>query len=81
MLNGIQTHDLCDTGVVFYQLSYHANWDLAMLWAHNDYSKRGQPPFALIAQLAERRTVMGSDPIQPEFFLGLNFTTAFKAVW
>ena len=25
---GIRTHDLCDTGAVFYQLSYPANWEL-----------------------------------------------------
>ena len=24
-LNGIRTHDLCDTGAVLYQLSYQAN--------------------------------------------------------
>ena len=24
-MNGIRTHDLCDTGVVLYQLSYQAN--------------------------------------------------------
>ena len=29
-LNGIQTHDLCDTGVVLYQLSYQSNWELIM---------------------------------------------------
>jgi len=28
---GIQTHDLCDTGAVLYQLSYQANWELATL--------------------------------------------------
>ena len=27
-LNGIQTHDLCNTGAVLYQLSYHANGEL-----------------------------------------------------
>ena len=30
--NGIRIHDLCDTGVVLYQLSYQANWKLATLW-------------------------------------------------
>ena len=34
-LNGIQTHDLCNTGAVHYQLSYHANWELVMLWVCN----------------------------------------------
>ena len=29
-LNGIRTHDLCDTGAVLYQLSYQANWGLIM---------------------------------------------------
>jgi len=28
-LNGIQTHDLCDTSSVVWQLSYKANWGLA----------------------------------------------------
>ena len=28
-LNGIRTHDLCDAGVVLYQLSYQANWGLS----------------------------------------------------
>ena len=26
-LRGILTHDLCDTGVVLYKLSYQANWE------------------------------------------------------
>ena len=30
-LNGIRTHDLCDTGAVVCQLSYQANWELVML--------------------------------------------------
>ena len=34
-LNGIRTHDLCDTGAVLYQLSYQANWELAILWVRN----------------------------------------------
>ena len=32
---GIHTHDLCDTGAVFYQLSYQTNWELATLWVPN----------------------------------------------
>ena len=28
-LNGIRTHDLCDTGAVLYQVSYQANWELS----------------------------------------------------
>ena len=31
-LNGIRTHDLCDTGAVLYQLSYQAIWELVTLW-------------------------------------------------
>ena len=33
-LNGIRTHDLCDTGAVLYQLSYQANYncDLVIFW-------------------------------------------------
>ena len=34
-LNRIQTHDLCDTGAVFYQLSYQADWELATMWVRN----------------------------------------------
>ena len=34
-LNGIRTHDLCDTGAVLYQLRYQANWELAILWVRN----------------------------------------------
>ena len=33
-LNGIRTRDLCDTGVVLYQLSYQANWEL-VTWVRN----------------------------------------------
>ena len=33
--NGIQTHDLCDTGAVLYTLSYQANWEKVTLWARN----------------------------------------------
>ena len=31
-LNVIRTHDLCDTGVVLYQLSHQANWEHVTLW-------------------------------------------------
>ena len=34
-LNGIRTHDLCDTGAVLYQLSYQAIWELVTLWVRN----------------------------------------------
>ena len=34
-LNGIQTHDLCNTSSVLYQLSYQANWELVTLLVHN----------------------------------------------
>ena len=34
-LNGIRTHDLCDTSAVLYQLSYQANWELVILWVLN----------------------------------------------
>ena len=34
-LNGIWTHELCDTGAMFYHLSYQANWELARLWIRN----------------------------------------------
>ena len=30
-LNGIRTHDLCDTGALLCQLSYRANWELVTL--------------------------------------------------
>ena len=29
--SGIRTHDLCHAGVLLYQLSYKANWELATL--------------------------------------------------
>ena len=34
-LNGIRTHDLCDSGAVLYQLSYQANWELVTLSVRN----------------------------------------------
>ena len=34
-LNGIQTHELCNTGALLYQLSYQANWELATFWVLN----------------------------------------------
>ena len=34
-LNGIRTHDLCDTGAVLHQLSYQAMWELVTLWVRN----------------------------------------------
>ena len=36
-LNGINTHDLCDTGAVLYQLSYWTNWELIMLRDYHLY--------------------------------------------
>ena len=33
--NWIQTHDLCDTGAMLYQLSYQGNWELVTLWVRN----------------------------------------------
>ena len=35
-MNGIRTHDLCDTGTVLYQLNYQANWELVTLWVRNN---------------------------------------------
>ena len=32
---GIWTHELCDAGVVLYQLTYWANWELVILWVRN----------------------------------------------
>ena len=34
-LNRIQTHELCDTGAVLYQLSYQAVWELFTLLVCN----------------------------------------------
>ena len=31
-LNGIRTHDLCDTSAVLYQFSCQANWELVIVW-------------------------------------------------
>ena len=36
-LNGIRTHDLCDTGVVLYQLRYKANLELVLMWIRNSW--------------------------------------------
>ena len=33
-VNGIQTHNLCDTVAMLYQLSYQANWELVKLLVH-----------------------------------------------
>ena len=30
-LNGIRTHDLCDSGAVLHQLSYQANWEVIIV--------------------------------------------------
>ena len=49
-LNGIRTHDLCDTGAVLYQLSYQANWELAILWVRNSGAS---------AREARQRSTMG----------------------
>ena len=35
-LNGIRTHDLCDTGAVLYQLCYQVIWELLIM--HNNIS-------------------------------------------
>ena len=34
-LYGIWTHDLCDTGVVLYQPSEQANWELVVTFVRN----------------------------------------------
>ena len=34
-LNGIRTHDLCDTSAVLYQHSHQAIWEPATLWVRN----------------------------------------------
>ena len=34
-LGGFQTHNLCDTGAVLYQLSYQAIWELVTLRVRN----------------------------------------------
>ena len=34
-VNGIRTHDFCDTGAVLYHLSYQVNWGLVTLWVRN----------------------------------------------
>ena len=41
-LNGIRTHDLCDTGAVLYQVSYQANWELVMLWVRRNIPADGE---------------------------------------
>ena len=66
-LNGIQTHDLCHTSAVLYQLSYQVIWELATLWVHNI-------PVEGITQVSQRSWVQIL--LRPKFFSGLNFTTA-----
>ena len=39
-LNEIRTHDLCDTGAVFYQLNYQAIWELAMHFVNSKDTRR-----------------------------------------
>ena len=34
-LNVIATHDLCDTGAVFYDLNYQVIWELVTSWVRN----------------------------------------------
>ena len=34
-LNGIRTHDLCNTGAALYQQSYQSSWELVTLWICN----------------------------------------------
>ena len=34
-LNGIRTHDLCNSSAVLHQLRYQANRELVMLWGRN----------------------------------------------
>ena len=41
-LNGIRTHDLCDTSAVLYQLSFQANWELVTLWVRNIPEQAGE---------------------------------------
>ena len=64
-LNGIRTHDLCDTGAMLYPLSYQANWELVIYILN---SLNDQLPVGLIAQWVEHCTgiteVMGSNPVQ-----------------
>ena len=37
VLKSIQTHDLCDTSTVHYQLSYQANWKLITLLVRTNF--------------------------------------------
>ena len=74
-LNGIQTHDLCDTGAVLYQLSCQANWELVNV-EHCTILLKGilrihtltSSQLAWLAQLVEHCTgiaeVMGLNPVQ-----------------
>ena len=48
-LNGIRTHDLCDTGAVLCQLRYHANWEVAS--SHFVSYKQLDEPFTVVVSL------------------------------
>ena len=63
-LNGIRTHDLCDTATELYQLSYQAKWKLVTLWVH-DLPVDGEEYKWNCFIIAE---VMGSNPVQPWIF-------------
>ena len=61
-------HDLCDIGAVFYQLSYHAIWELVKLWVPN-IPIEGEESTAPVLQRSWVRI-----PFRPEFFSGFIFT-------
>ena len=34
-LFGIRNRDLCETGAMLHQMTYHASWELIMFWVRN----------------------------------------------
>ena len=81
-LNGIRTHDLCDTGGVLYQMGYQANYELVRLWVRA--RRHGQLPVGLLAQLVKYCTgiaeVMGLNLVQAGIFSKLQFHNCLSCV-
>ena len=68
-LNGIRTHDLCDTCVVLYQMAYQTDWGLATLWVRNTPLEGVHPPY--------RATELG----QGTFFIRLSMNNNKGEAW
>ena len=59
-LNGIRTHDICDTGAVLYQLSYQASWEPVTSWVRTSVDGeewRGHTITSCLLQCLEPRYI------------------------